>query len=63
VTAVGATTQRVSVSSAGAQANGESFGVTISADRRYVAFESAGSKLVPGDTNGVDDVFVRDRVG
>lgn len=63
VTAVGVTTQRVSVPSAGAQANGESFGATISANGRYVAFESARSNLVPGDTNGADDVFVRNRVG
>jgi hypothetical protein len=63
VTTAGATTQRVSVSSAGPQANGETFGATISADGRYVAFESARSNLLPGDTNGVNGVFVRDRVG
>ena len=32
----------------------------ISADGRYVAFESGASNLVPGDTNHRDDVFVRD---
>ncbi len=35
----------------------------ISADGRFVAFESASFQLVPGDTNGKDDVFVRDRFG
>jgi Tol biopolymer transport system component len=56
----GATT-RVSVDSAGAEANDQSFGSTISADGRLVAFFSKASNLVPGDTNGKDDVFVHDR--
>ena len=34
------------------------FGPAISADGRYVAFVSAASNLVPGDTNGLADVFV-----
>jgi Tol biopolymer transport system component len=54
------TTTRVSVSSRGAQANGRSTNPAISGDGRYVAFHSLASNLVPGDTNGVDDVFVRD---
>jgi Tol biopolymer transport system component len=33
---------------------------TISADGRFVAFVSDSSHLVPGDTNGESDVFVRD---
>ena len=33
----------------------------ISADGRFVAFNSDATNLVPGDTNGADDVFVRDR--
>ena len=33
----------------------------VSADGRYVAFYSYASNLVPGDTNGKYDVFVRDR--
>ena len=34
---------------------------SISADGRFVAFASYASNLVAGDTNGTDDVFVRDR--
>jgi Tol biopolymer transport system component len=53
-------TTRVSVDSAGAQANGPSELPSISADGRYVAFESLASNLVPGDTNKFSDVFVHD---
>jgi PKD repeat protein len=35
---------------------------SISADGRRIAFASYASTLVPGDTNGMPDVFVRDRV-
>ena len=57
------TTERVSVSSTGVQGNGPSGfgGVAISADGRFVAFDSPATNLVPGDTNGQNDVFVRDR--
>ncbi len=55
------TTERVSVSSTGAEANGTSFAPAISADGRFVAFSSDATNLVPGDTNGQTDVFVRDR--
>jgi hypothetical protein len=54
-------TTRVSVSSGGAQGNGESYYAAISGDGRYVAFGSAATNLVTGDTNGFPDVFVRDR--
>jgi Tol biopolymer transport system component len=54
-------TELVSVSTSGAQANGYSSYPTISADGRFVAFVSFASNLVPGDTNGKNDVFVRDR--
>ncbi len=54
-------TQRVSLSSVGAQAHAASFLPSISSDGRYVAFVSFASSLVPGDTNGTYDVFVRDR--
>jgi Tol biopolymer transport system component len=53
-------TTRISVSSSGQQANGESFGPSIAPDGRYVAFYSDASNLVAGDTNNADDIFVRD---
>ena len=61
VSATGPRTRRVSLNSAGAQGNGESYRPAISADGRYVAFESFATNLVGGDTNGAGDVFVRDR--
>jgi len=56
------TTTRVSLDSAGNQANSNSFGASISADGRFVAFESLASNIVPGDTNSNRDIFVRDRL-
>src|SRR5439155_614398 len=44
------TTERVSVDSAGSQANGDSTDVALSADGRFVAFTSAAPDLVAGDT-------------
>jgi Tol biopolymer transport system component len=55
------TTEMVSAAAGGAQANGESAFPAVSADGRFVAFESRAANLVPGDTNGGGDVFVRDR--
>jgi Tol biopolymer transport system component len=55
------TTERVSVATDGTQGNGTSYLPSMSADARYVVFESAASNLVPGDTNQSDDIFVRDR--
>ncbi len=54
------TTRRVSVNGSGGQGLGESEYPSISPDGRYVAFASATADLVPGDTNGYLDVFVRD---
>ncbi|HEY9805890.1 MAG TPA: hypothetical protein V6D04_04940, partial [Candidatus Obscuribacterales bacterium] len=54
------TTTRVSVDSAGNQGNSVSYSPSISADGRFVAFESFASNLVPGDTNDERDIFVRD---
>jgi Ca2+-binding RTX toxin-like protein len=54
------TTTRVSVDSAGNQANSSSDSPSISADGRFVAFDSKSSNLVPGDTNNTDDIFVVD---
>ena len=43
------------------RAMGPATSPAISADGRFVAFSSAATNLVPGDTNGTHDVFVRDR--
>ncbi len=60
------TTERVSVSSSGVQGNDgkehdRRFAPSMSADGRFVAFDSLASNLVENDTNGGSDVFVRDR--
>jgi Tol biopolymer transport system component len=52
---------RVSKNSEGVEGKGYSYDPFISADGRYVAFESNANNLVFGDTNGVLDIFVRDR--
>ena len=52
---------RVSNGLAGAQANGDSDWPTVDAAGRSVAFDSAATNLVSGDTNGVGDTFVVDR--
>lgn len=57
------TTERVSVGAGGQESDGSSFNPAISVDGRYVAFSSTASNLVAGDTNDVQDVFVRDRAG
>jgi hypothetical protein len=51
----------VSVGPDGAAANGQSYSLAVSADGRFVVFDSLASNLVPNDTNGSTDVFVRDR--
>jgi len=56
------TTTAVSVTRAGRPANFHSCGPSISADGRYIAYESESPRLVAGDTNGKADVFVYDRV-
>jgi Tol biopolymer transport system component len=56
-------TTRVSVKSDGTQGNNHSYGPSICADGRYVAFYSVSDNLVDGDTNGVNDVFVHDYQG
>lgn len=50
----------VSTDSNGSQGNCGSLGPSISADGRYVAFVSCASNLVPGDTNGDPDIFLKD---
>ena len=53
---------RVTITVDGAQANGRSNGYHISADGRYVLFESNATNLVTGDTNSEWDVFRKDLV-
>ncbi|WP_145064576.1 hypothetical protein [Engelhardtia mirabilis] len=55
-------TELISISTFGLQANSDCWDPTVSADGRYVAFDSYSSSLVPGDTNILPDVFLRDRV-
>jgi Tol biopolymer transport system component len=54
------TLTRVAVSSGGAQGNSGSLRPSITGDGRYVSFDSRASNLVPGDTNGEFDVFLKD---
>jgi len=56
------TTTRVSLSITGHDADLAASEPAISGDGRFVAFSSAATNLVVGDTNNVSDVFVRDRV-
>jgi len=55
-------TERVSVADNESQANSWSESNAISRDGRYVVFVSMASNLVSGDTNGILDVFLRDRL-
>lgn len=57
------TTERltmISLAADGSQANGASLAPSISANGRYVAYQSLASNLVDGDTNDVSDIFVYD---
>lgn len=56
------TTTRVSESTTHGQGNGVSDDSYVSADGRFVTYRSTSSNLVAGDTNGVMDVFVHDRL-
>ena len=56
------TTLRISVHSNGTQGNGDSRAPAISADGARILFSSRASNLVDGDSNGLEDVFLRDLV-
>jgi Tol biopolymer transport system component len=56
-----ATTTRVSVNSVGAEAAGSNVDPAMSADGRYIVFVSVATNLVSNDTNGANDVFLKDR--
>lgn len=55
------TTERISIADDGSQSNQTSSAPSVGAGGRYVAFHSYASNIVPGDTNGTWDVFLRDR--
>ena len=54
-------TERVSLGANGEEGNGDSLNPRISADGRFVVFESQANNLVSGDSNNTRDIFVRDR--
>ncbi|MEH1129513.1 hypothetical protein [Micromonospora sp. CPCC 206061] len=56
------TTSRVSVTAGGGQVDRMSYSQDISADGRYVVFVSMGTNILPGDSNPVGNVYLRDRV-
>jgi Tol biopolymer transport system component len=55
-----AVTERVSISTAGLEGDLASRTPSISADGRIIVFASEATKLVDGDTNGVQDIFLHD---
>jgi hypothetical protein len=59
-TACTPSTTRVSVATDGSEGNGDSLESSVSTDGRFVVFASVATNLVPNDTNGSDDVFIRD---
>jgi Tol biopolymer transport system component len=54
------TVVRASVSSEGAEADAESFLPSLAPEGGHVVFKSLASNLVAGDTNGTEDIFLRD---
>lgn len=52
--------RRVSVSATGQQARADSWPMSVSGDGRYVAFTSTDGQLVPGATDGQDNVLIKD---
>ncbi|MEO7836728.1 MAG: hypothetical protein ABIS21_03675, partial [Acidimicrobiales bacterium] len=57
------TTKRVSLDATQDDPDGSSLNRSLSADASLIAFSSDATDMVPGDTNAVRDVFVRDRAG
>jgi hypothetical protein len=55
------TIERVNVTNLGAQTNGSTWSLSMAADGIHVAFASAATNLVAGDSNAKDDVFVYNR--
>ena len=57
---IAGTTRLVSVGTGGLGADGASTAPLLSADGRWVVFESKAANLVPDDTNRLTDLFARD---
>jgi flagellin-like hook-associated protein FlgL len=55
-------TELISQSTAGVKGNQNAFNPKLSADGRFVVFNSISDNLVAGDLNGCHDIFIRDRV-
>ncbi len=53
-------TTRISLDSAGSESNGFSNSPKISADGRYIVFQSLASNLIAADNNGATDIFLHD---
>ncbi len=58
----GNTTVQISKTTANAPGRGNSGMSSLSSDGRYIAFESQATNLVSGDSNGLQDIFLKDRV-
>jgi Tol biopolymer transport system component len=54
-------TEMISVNSQEVQGRWQSTTSSVSANGRYVAFESYADNLAPEDVNGLEDIFLRDR--
>ena len=57
------TTVRVSLTNAGAEGNSSSGYPFLSANGRFVAFQSEATNLVGNDTNATTDIYVRGPLG
>jgi Ca2+-binding RTX toxin-like protein len=53
---------RLSTSSDGSQADGDSYGQVFSPDGSKMLFISSASNLVAGDSNGIYDIFIKDLI-
>ncbi len=52
----------ISLTTSGKPANGDSSQPSVSAGGRYVAFQSSATNLIAKNTNGNQEIFLRDRV-
>ncbi len=53
-------TTRISVASDGTEGNNSSSNPAVSADSRFIVFDSMATNLVPNDTNNLEDIFLYD---